>query len=64
MADTDLRMGGVGGGGLKNLFWALPASVWSRDKGMGGGGGSPGSPSVSSPYMGVPRDLNLRPPAL
>ena len=27
-----------GGGGLKNLFLALPASVWSRDKGMGGGG--------------------------
>ena len=46
MADTDLRMGGVGGGGLKNLFWALPASVWSRDKGMGGGGGAPLDPPL------------------
>ena len=55
-------------GGLvsKFFFSDLRASGWSKDKGEGGRGegGSPGSTSVSSPYMGVPRDLNVRPPAL
>ena len=64
MADPDFRMGGVGGGGLKNLFWPFRLQFGPGIRGWGGGGGSPGSASVSSPYMGVPRDLNLRPPAL
>ena len=53
MADPDLQMGGRGGhpdpeirggGSPKKLFSALWASVWSKNKGRGGGvGPSPGS---------------------
>ena len=55
VADPDIKMGGRGREGghpdpeirgmpsLKNKnFSALRASVWSKNKGTGGGGGSPG----------------------
>ena len=36
MPDTDLQIRGGGGGGvIKNLFSALRASVWSKNKGGG-----------------------------
>ena len=65
MADTDLRVGGGGGLGAvsKVFFWPFRLQFGPGIRGWEGGG-SPGSPSVSSLYMGVPRDLNLRPPAL
>ena len=36
-------LGKKGGGLQNNFFWALRASVWSKN---GGGGGSPGSATV------------------
>ena len=41
VADPDLQIRG-GPGLQKNFFFALRASVWSKNKGGGGGGGSPG----------------------
>ena len=38
MADPDLRMGGVGGGGLKNLFWPFRLQFGPGIRGWGGGG--------------------------
>ena len=37
MADTDLRMGGVGGGGLKNLFWPFRLQFGPGIRGWGRG---------------------------
>ena len=48
--------GGGGGGGLKSLLLALPASVWSRDKGGGGGGVPLGPPLYLAhiwEYLGI-----------
>ena len=39
MADPDFRMGGVGGGGLKNLFWPFRLQFGPGIRGWGGGGG-------------------------
>ena len=38
--DPEIR---EGGGSVKKFFWALQASVWSKNKGGGGVGLSPGS---------------------
>ena len=59
MPDTDLQIRGGGGGRgcLKHFFSALRASVWSKNK--GGGGGSPGSATEDdcrafcSPYYNI-----------
>ena len=56
MVDSDFKLSGGGGGGgghpdpeirerggsVKKIFWALQASVWSKNK-RGGVGVSPGS---------------------
>ena len=51
MADPDLQIRGVGGGGgLQNIFFsALGVSVWSKNK--GGGGGLPGAPPLDTPLQ-------------
>ena len=62
MPDPDLKIrsrGGAGGGeqSRKKFFWALRASVWSKNKGGpgwaggGGGGGARGPPAPPPPPL-------------
>ena len=55
VADLDLQIRG-GGGGLKNFFSALRASVWSKNGGAGPPGPSSGSATDISFLLTIPID--------
>ena len=69
MADPDLQISGGGGWGVRpgdkreawsqKKFSALPASVWSKNKGGGGGGAALDPPLVSKLRKRKRKSLSL-----